>query len=27
LHLELATIYDRVGDRNRAAAHRAAAGR
>src|SRR4029079_1029322 len=26
LHLELATVYDRLGDRNRAAAHRAAAG-
>jgi tetratricopeptide (TPR) repeat protein len=25
LHLELATLYDRLGDRNRAAAHRAAA--
>ena len=26
LHLELATVYDTLGDRNRAAAHRAAAG-
>jgi tetratricopeptide (TPR) repeat protein len=26
LHLELATLYDRLGDRNRAAAHRASAG-
>ena len=26
LHLELATLYDKLGDRNRAAAHRAAAG-